>query len=186
MSIGCCGLRPGIKLARGVPGPSPKYFRRVTQRVTVAVRRRCTASSQVRPRWDQAFPCCSLPGSVAALAGRALRRLVASRPWGPGAASCCPSEVGGAKVWTKNRAAEFSQVTRMYSGLSHPGLGRGCSNADQSPSQVRDWPSVTLSDMRRAELLWSSARCGAMLVVKEQLRKAACRRARRRRPSALV
>jgi len=94
LSIGCCGLRPGIKLARGVPGPSPKYFRRVTQRVTVAVRRRCTASSQVRPRWDQAFPCCSLLGSAAASAGRALRRLAAFRP--SGAASRCPSEVGQA------------------------------------------------------------------------------------------
>jgi hypothetical protein len=61
---------------KGAPSPprsNGQAFDEARNPVTVAGRR-CRASGRVRPRWDQAFPCCS------PLTGWALRPLAASRP----------------------------------------------------------------------------------------------------------
>ena len=86
------------QIARGAPSPlrhNAQAFDDARNPVTVSdTRRRCKASGRVRPCWDQAFPCCSLLGSAAASAGRALHPLAASRPSEAVAESSCLFEVG--------------------------------------------------------------------------------------------
>ena len=79
--------RPQSQGGSQPPRSNGQAFDEARNPVTVAGRR-CRASGRVRPRWDQAFPCCS------PLTGWALRPLAASHPLGPAVASSYRSEGG--------------------------------------------------------------------------------------------
>ena len=86
--------RPQSQGGSQPPRSNGQAFDEARNPVTVAGHRRCRASGQVRPCWDQAFPCYSPLGSAAASAGRASRPLAASSPLGPAVASSYRSEGG--------------------------------------------------------------------------------------------